>query len=43
MDELNLVMSVSGTHNLANLRMTSMQSFAALSQVVAMAQALACR
>ena len=26
-DELNLVMSVSGTHNLANLRMTSMQSF----------------
>ncbi|HRO53642.1 MAG: hydroxymethylglutaryl-CoA lyase [Alicycliphilus sp.] len=37
-DELNLVMSVSGTHNLANLRMTSMQSFAALSQVVAMAQ-----
>lgn len=37
-DELNPVMSVSGTHNLANLRMTSMQSFAALSQVVAMAQ-----
>lgn len=37
-DELNLVMSVSGTHNLANLRMTSMQSFAALSQVVVMAQ-----
>ena len=38
-DELNLVMSVSATHNLANLRMTQAQSFAALAQVVAMAQA----
>lgn len=37
--ELNLVMSVSETHNLANLRMTRAQSFAALAQVVAMAQA----
>ena len=34
-DELNLVMSVSETHNLANLRMTRAQSFAALAQVVA--------
>ena len=33
-DELNLVMSVSATHNLANLRMTQAQSLAALSQVV---------
>lgn len=38
-DELNLVMSVSETHNLANLRMTRDQSFAALAQVVAAAQA----
>ena len=38
-DELNLVMSVSETHNLANLRMARAQSFAALAQVVAMAQA----
>lgn len=38
-DELNLVMSVSETHNLANLRMTRAQSFAALAQVVAVAQA----
>ncbi|QKD44595.1 hydroxymethylglutaryl-CoA lyase [Alicycliphilus denitrificans] len=38
-DELNLVMSVSETHNLANLRMTRAQSFAALAHVVAMAQA----
>jgi len=38
-DELNLVMSVSETHNLANLRMLRTQSFAALAQVVAMAQA----
>ena len=38
-DELNLVMSVSETHNLANLRMTRAQSFAALAQVVATAQA----
>lgn len=37
-DELNLVMSVSETHNLCNLRMTREQSFAALSQVIAMAQ-----
>lgn len=37
-DELNLVMSVSETHNLANLRMTRAQSFAALSQVIALAQ-----
>ncbi|HSW19163.1 MAG TPA: hydroxymethylglutaryl-CoA lyase [Ramlibacter sp.] len=33
-DELNLVMSVSELHNLANLRMTREQSFAALSGVV---------
>ncbi len=33
-DELNLVMSTSETHNLANLRMTRAQSFAALSGVV---------
>jgi hydroxymethylglutaryl-CoA lyase len=33
-DELNLVMSTSQTHNLANLRMTRSQSFAALTQVV---------
>ena len=33
-DELNLVMSVSETHNLANLRMARAQSFAALSEVV---------
>ncbi len=33
-DELNLVMSVSETHNLANLRMPMAQSFAALSQVI---------
>ena len=39
-DELNLVMSVSATHNLANLRMTQEQSFAALAQVVALAQEL---
>lgn len=38
-DELNLVMSASATHNLANLRMTQEQSFAALAQVVATAQA----
>ena len=37
-DELNLVMSVSSTHNIANLRMTQAQSFAALAQVVALAQ-----
>ena len=33
-DELNLVMSTSETHNLANLRMTREQSFAALADVV---------
>ena len=33
-DELNLVMSTSETHNLANLRMTREQSFAALAEVV---------
>ena len=38
-DELNLVMSTSETHNLANLRMTRAQSFAGLTQVVRAAQA----
>ena len=33
-DELNLVMSVSETHNLANLRMPMTNSFAALSEVI---------
>ena len=33
-DELNLVMSVSETHNLANLRMPMAQSFAGLAEVV---------
>ena len=33
-DELNLVMSASETHNLANLRMTREQSFAALAEVI---------
>jgi hydroxymethylglutaryl-CoA lyase len=33
-DELNLVMSTSETHNLANLRMTCAQSFASLAGVV---------
>jgi hydroxymethylglutaryl-CoA lyase len=33
-DELNLVMSTSETHNLANLRMTREQSFAALADVI---------
>jgi hydroxymethylglutaryl-CoA lyase len=33
-DELNLVMSVSPTHNRANLRMTSDQSFAVLEEVI---------
>ena len=36
-DEFNLVMSCSETHNIANLRMTRAQSFAALSQVVGLA------
>jgi len=33
-DEINLVMSASETHNLANLRMTREQSFRALSQII---------
>ena len=37
-DELNLVMSASESHNLANLRMTREQSFAALSDVNALAR-----
>lgn len=37
-DELNLVMSASESHNLANLRMTREQSFAALSEVNALAR-----
>lgn len=37
-DELNLVMSASDSHNLANLRMTREQSFAALSAVNRIAQ-----
>ncbi|KAF1044795.1 hydroxymethylglutaryl-CoA lyase [Xylophilus sp.] len=37
-DEFNLVMSVSETHNLANLRMTRAQSFTGLAQVVALAR-----
>jgi hydroxymethylglutaryl-CoA lyase len=37
-DEMNLVMSASETHNLSNLRMTRDQSFAALSQVNAIAR-----
>ena len=36
-DELNLVMSTSETHNLANLRMPRERSFAALREVIAMA------
>jgi hydroxymethylglutaryl-CoA lyase len=36
-DELNLVMSVSETHNLANLRMPREKSFAGLREVTAMA------
>ncbi len=38
-DEFNLVMSCSETHNLANLRMTRAQSFQALADVIALAQA----
>lgn len=38
-DEMNLVMSASDTHNLANLRMTRDQSFAALAQVNTIARA----
>ncbi len=37
-DELNLVMSASESHNLANLRMTCAQSFQALGEVVALAR-----
>lgn len=37
-DELNLVMSASASHNLANLRMTRERSFAALSAVSALAR-----
>ncbi|MPS93422.1 hydroxymethylglutaryl-CoA lyase [Comamonas sp.] len=37
-DELNLVMSVSETHNLCNLRMQRSQSFESLRQVIATAQ-----
>lgn len=37
-DEFNLVMSVSETHNLANLRMTRAQSFAQLEGVIALAR-----
>lgn len=37
-DELNVVMSTSETHNIANLRMGREQSFAALSDVIKMAQ-----
>ncbi|MCP5265327.1 MAG: hydroxymethylglutaryl-CoA lyase [Burkholderiaceae bacterium] len=38
-DELNLVMSATESHNLSNLRMTREQSFAALSEVNAIARA----
>ncbi|QNK66425.1 hydroxymethylglutaryl-CoA lyase [Variovorax sp. PAMC26660] len=37
-DEFNIVMSVSETHNLANLRMTREQSFAQLAGVIALAK-----
>ncbi len=37
-DELNLVMSASVSHNLANLRMTQAQSFAALAETAKLAQ-----
>jgi len=37
-DELNLVMSASETHNLANLRMTQAQSFLGLCEVAALAR-----
>ena len=40
-DELNLVMSMSETHNRANLRMSMAQSFAALSEIIQRAQGLA--
>ena len=37
-DEFNLVMSASATHNLANLRMTQQQSFRTLAEVTRLAQ-----
>ncbi len=37
-DEMNVVMSVSETHNMANLRMSCAASFAALSEVIQLAQ-----
>lgn len=37
-DELNLVLSASATHNLANLRMTQAQSWRALAEVIGLAQ-----
>jgi hydroxymethylglutaryl-CoA lyase len=40
-DELNLVMSMSETHNRANLRMSMAQSFAALSEIIRRSQGLA--
>jgi len=40
-DELNLVMSMSETHNRANLRMSMAQSFAALSEIIQRSQGLA--
>ena len=40
-DELNLVMSMSETHNMANLRMRMAQSFAALSEIIKRAQGIA--
>ena len=40
-DELNLVMSMSQSHNQANLRMTMEQSFAALSDIINRAEGLA--
>jgi hydroxymethylglutaryl-CoA lyase len=42
-DELNLVMSASETHNLANLRMTREQSFASLCEVAGLARAASVR
>ena len=40
-DELNLVMSMSESHNLANLRMTMAQSFVALSDIIKRAEGIA--
>jgi hydroxymethylglutaryl-CoA lyase len=37
-DEFNVVMSASGTHNLANLRMTQGQSYKGIGEVVALAR-----